>query len=1286
MHRRQRLPFLSLLLLAGSATLAAQTPPPAPVLSAPANGASLVQPITLQWQAVVDPDGPIGSYSWEVGTSSTFSTVIASGFNNFDLDVPLPTKASVSGLPNGTYFWHVKAAQDQGPNGFFDSAWSSARSFTVTGIGPAPAGSPVITSPAPNSSFHVREFFDIVWTEVAGAQYYILEADDDAAFSHPITLGSTVEFGTKFNAGWGNALPNVFYRVRAVSSDNVRGLPSATLTVHITNTAPVPGPPTPLSPVGGATITLPFQFDWTDTANPQIAGYDIDIDDDPNFAGDIGVLMVTQISRSDYMVVPDPLVEGINRLPAGTYFWRVRAVHGDVLGPWSAGASFKISALPATPAGLDLFWIISDPGSVEGGNPTAARIALNQPAPAGGMRVFLASDFPGVEIPPSVVIPAGSTDAVVTPVTTPPVHGASVGTLRAAFGLKWQQSSIGCFPILWGGSLAAERVVGGGTVTGQVTLLGPAPPGGVEVAIRSNDTALAKPPATVLIPEGATEATFDVATAAVSVPTRIVFDFGTGFEGYQSPQTWLVLNPAGSPAPPSALSALSLSASSVLGGASATGTVTLTSPAPAGGLQVKLSGSMEGDVVVPQDVTVPAGALSATFPITPPKVARPHWVIIQGSVFPLGMLHAETLRVDPGGPGPSPLSAIDVRPNSAIGGASLTGTVGLSVPAPAGGASVSLVSSDTAHAQVPASVAVPAGNSTASFTVTTTAVETFTTASITGSAAGVDKTAFISLSADPNAPLSLLSITPSVSGTTGGNPINTTIFLTKNAPAGGAVVTLSSSKPAAAQVPTSVTVPAGLGFVTLNITTSPVAVDTPVTITGVLNGTKTAVITVLAPPRALAALSVSPASVVGGTAATGTATLTAAAPSGGTPVSLSSSNSAVASVPTSVTVPAGATSATFPVTTTVVAGSTPVTLTGSAGGATRTATLTVTPSGAGGPAFKAPTANAADAGGDGNGFEITPANAQIADGTSAVDNNSGTANSSSCTSASRDKHRFFNYGLTVPAGQTVGGIEVRLDARADGTTGTPKMCVQLSWDGGASWTAAKSTAPLTTTMATYVLGGPADTWGRAWTSSEVSNANFRVRVIDVAASTARDFFLDWAAVRLTTSSAPPATPTPTRTPTPTSVAPTATRTPTSATPQPTATRTPTRTPTSSVPVATPTRTPTPSAPTLDLALSGVPASIARGQFFTASGTVVNTGGSAASGYSVNITFTPTDSMRLESPQSATQALPTVAAGGSQAVSWQMRADNTATATVTMKLLAPGGATVDTASKAITITN
>jgi hypothetical protein len=127
---------------------------------------------------------------------------------------------------------------------------------------------------------------------------------------------------------------------------------------------------------------------------------------------------------------------------------------------------------------------------------------------------------------------------------------------------------------------------------------------------------------------------------------------------------------------------------------------------------------------------------------------------------------------------------------------------------------------------------------------------------------------------------------------------------------------------------------------------------------------------------------------------------------------LSSSNPAVATVPASVTVAAGATSATFPVTTSAVASSTSVTITGSAGGASRSATLTVTPNLAG---FRGPTANAADSGGDGNGFESGAANAHTDDTANAVDNNSGTASTTSCTSPARDRHRFFNYGLGVPA-------------------------------------------------------------------------------------------------------------------------------------------------------------------------------------------------------------------------------------------------------------------------------
>jgi hypothetical protein len=91
----------------------------------------------------------------------------------------------------------------------------------------------------------------------------------------------------------------------------------------------------------------------------------------------------------------------------------------------------------------------------------------------------------------------------------------------------------------------------------------------------------------------------------------------------------------------------------------------------------------------------------------------------------------------------------------------------------------------------------------------------------------------------------------------------------------------------------------------------------------------------------LAGFTLSPSSVTGGTTVQGTVTLDAAAPAGGLVVALSSSNSAVVSVASSATIPAGAVSTTFNVATSPVSSSTVVTLSGTAGGITKTTTLGV---------------------------------------------------------------------------------------------------------------------------------------------------------------------------------------------------------------------------------------------------------------------------------------------------------------------------------------------------------
>jgi hypothetical protein len=65
----------------------------------------------------------------------------------------------------------------------------------------------------------------------------------------------------------------------------------------------------------------------------------------------------------------------------------------------------------------------------------------------------------------------------------------------------------------------------------------------------------------------------------------------------------------------------------------------------------------------------------------------------------------------------------------------------------------------------------------------------------------------------------------------------------------------------------------------------------------------------------LAGVTVSPTDVVGGNSATGTVTLSSPAPTGGFVIDLSSDNTAAATAPASVTVPAGSSSATFVVST-----------------------------------------------------------------------------------------------------------------------------------------------------------------------------------------------------------------------------------------------------------------------------------------------------------------------------------------------------------------------------------
>ena len=109
---------------------------------------------------------------------------------------------------------------------------------------------------------------------------------------------------------------------------------------------------------------------------------------------------------------------------------------------------------------------------------------------------------------------------------------------------------------------------------------------------------------------------------------------------------------------------------------------------------------------------------------------------------------------------------------------------------------------------------------------------TNTPVTISATYRGVTKTATLTVEA---AQLTTLTLDPTeIKG--GGSTARNTIKLSGKAPAGGAVVTLTSGNPAVASVPPTATVPAGAASVAFTIVTTAVTSQTVVQITATYNG------------------------------------------------------------------------------------------------------------------------------------------------------------------------------------------------------------------------------------------------------------------------------------------------------------------------------------------------------------------------------------------------------------------------------------------------------------------
>ncbi len=225
---------------------------------------------------------------------------------------------------------------------------------------------------------------------------------------------------------------------------------------------------------------------------------------------------------------------------------------------------------------------------------------------------------------------------------------------------------------------------------------------------------------------------------------------------------------------------------------------------------------------------------------------------------------------------------------------------------------VTLASSAPAVASVPTTVTIPAGLTSATFQVTGVSP---------GGPVGI--TASVSLPgvtpANASVTVTNLSITLSPAPLDMNGPVGSTATMSVQlgaAVASPVTVTLNSANPGVVSVPASVTVPANTTTANFTVTkagTSAAGVTVTATLPAILGGSSSSA-TVNAPALALTLSVPPPPTLYAGSQANGTVTISHAQTTS-TVVQLQSSNPGWASVPASVTIPAGSTApVNFPVT------------------------------------------------------------------------------------------------------------------------------------------------------------------------------------------------------------------------------------------------------------------------------------------------------------------------------------------------------------------------------------
>jgi hypothetical protein len=568
-----------------------------------------------------------------------------------------------------------------------------------------------------------------------------------------------------------------------------------------------------------------------------------------------------------------------------------------------------------------------NPQTIPGGSNSSSTgtVTLSGPAPANGALIALSVvSGTGASFSPSssvltgtITIPAGATTGTFT-VYSSPVNSVSPVTFSANYLGSFQDAILDIEPYLAGISLSPTSVIAGNQTQATITLIQPAPAGGLTVQLSSPSGLVSFPDgASVTIPAGLNTYTVPVLAKGVPSTTQVAISASLGTFTVSSE---LTITPA-------TLANITFNPIAIPDATSSTGTVTLNGYAGIP-LKVTLTGpggvALPSGVVVPSTVTIPAGTgpnngpSQVTFKITVPSASvdplnsvtvQANMGAKQGSVnnYPISTATG-TLSIIP-----DTLSSFTLSSNSTTAGGVVTGTVILSKPAPSSGLAITISANPSGEVRfytgtnTPTSslnVTIPSGSNTFTFSVlggfTTSTVPVVISVAKTGQVL----TQTLTLTSQP------LSLALSPVELVGGASTKATVSIASASPT-ALTFAVKASGTGLGSFPTTVTIPAGSTSASFTVSTVSVSSKSTitVTVTDTANGSYTKSANLTVDPPTIASLTFSPSTIYQGATTTATVTLSGPAPSGGVSVTLTGSGGFLPPIPTTITIAAGKTSA-----------------------------------------------------------------------------------------------------------------------------------------------------------------------------------------------------------------------------------------------------------------------------------------------------------------------------------------------------------------------------------------